>query len=82
MKVKELKQLLENFNDDSIVLMSTDSEGNEYKNIDSVVTFSIYELSDATWCDTDAFCQGHVEVYRANVPEDVYQNNVAMIWPV
>jgi hypothetical protein len=30
MKVKELKQLLDNFNDDDLVVMSKDSEGNNY----------------------------------------------------
>ena len=47
MKVSELKQLLENYPDDTEIIMSKDSEGNNYSPL-SQVAGAIY-IPETTW---------------------------------
>jgi len=48
MKVKELKKLLENVNDDYIIIMQKDGEGNGYSPLECIDDESNYR-ADSTW---------------------------------
>lgn len=85
MKVKELKEILNMFDDDMVILMSKDSEGNAFKHIrtaDELVVFEDYEYDCRDWgcpgCETDV----HTELAQVeDVPEDISDHKVAIIWP-
>lgn len=47
MKVKELMKLLENFEPETEVVMSSDSEGNSFSPLDSLSTG--FYIPDSTW---------------------------------
>lgn len=72
MKVSELKELLKAFNDDSTVLMSKDGEGNNFRHVSEVSPFEVFEVVEY---------ENYNEVYKQDVPEDVDEEIVVMIWP-
>lgn len=68
MKVRDLRRLLDNYHDESIVCLSSDPEGNKYWHVAGVGEFPVYE-------------QDGEDYYRTEVPDDIYANSVVMIWP-
>ena len=48
MKVKELKELLKDIDDESIVILQKDAEGNEYSPLDGINDECVY-APDSTW---------------------------------
>lgn len=48
MKVKELKKLLEGVDDERIVIMQKDGEGNGYSPLDNIDSNSVY-IPDSSW---------------------------------
>jgi hypothetical protein len=49
MRVKELKKLLENIDNERIVIMSTDCEGNSYSPLDTIDDSSTYLAETELW---------------------------------
>ncbi len=69
MKVKELRELLDQFDEDYIVLMSKDCEGNKLRHVEEVGLFETFEHDGK-------------EVYRrAEDPGDFEDDTVVVIWP-
>jgi hypothetical protein len=84
MKVKDLRELLETYNDEAVVLMSKDGEGNAYRHVAEVTPFEVYEIQEYDckyWNCEDTCTEDHNEYYRADVPEDIDDQTVLMIWP-
>jgi hypothetical protein len=84
MRVKDLKRLLETFDDGATVLMSKDGEGSAFKHVqtvEDVVVFETYEYSCEDWgcpgCDNIHEDLNQIE----DIPEDVSDHKVVMIWP-
>jgi len=48
MNVKELKELLKNVDDERIVILQKDSEGNGYSPLEGIDDESVYQ-ADSTW---------------------------------
>lgn len=68
MRVKELRKILSMFDDETVVLMPKDDEGNAFRHVDGIADFEVYEKDGE-------------DLYKADVPEDVNEPIVAMIWP-
>jgi len=84
MKVKDFRKMLEIFDDEDIILMSKDAEGNRFNHVAEISDFQVmqrYEYSCNDWgcpgCNDE-----HVEYMEVeDVPEDVKEHQVVMIWP-
>ncbi len=83
MKVKELKQLLENIDDERIIILARDSEGNRFSPLSQIDDESTY-LADST-------CSGDVGIEQLTPElekkgyseEDVLGGEPALVlWPL
>lgn len=82
MNVKELKELLEKFNDDDIVIVSKDGEGNGYSPLATAEEVS-YE-AECTWSGLVGIREltdEHIDV--GYTEEDLLENGVdaIVLWP-
>lgn len=83
MMVKELKELLKEFNDNDIVIISKDSEGNRYSPLSDVAEAS-YE-AETTWYREIGLRKLTEEDIKAGyTEEDVLENgvNAIVLYPV
>lgn len=82
MKVKELRELLENCNDDDLIVMSKDAEGNTFTLLSDIDSDSYVYDSQGWWGDVylrelsdDDLCNGYTE-------EDLGPGeNCIILWP-
>lgn len=82
MKVKELKRLLEKIDDNYIVIMSKDAEGNGFSPLDELEDSRCY-LADSTWSGEIGFKVLTPELKKEGYSEeDVIDGEPALIlWP-
>ena len=83
MNVKELKELLKQFDDNDIVIMSKDSEGNRYSPLSSYEEAS-YE-AESTWSGIVGIRELTKEYIEAGYgEEDLVENgvNAIVLYPV
>lgn len=76
MTVSELKKYLDNFNDDDIVVMSKDSEGNYFSPL-SDVSEGLYD-ADSTY-NGEFYCDSNIE------EDDEWEyegTNSVCLWPI
>lgn len=83
MKVKDLKKLLETVDDERIVIMSKDSEGNDFSPLSSLDDESAYE-SDSTYSGEIGIEKLTPELEKKGYTEEEVSHGVPalVLWPV
>lgn len=83
MKVKELKDLLESVDDERIVIMAKDGEGNDYSPLALIDDESVYK-ANSTWSGEIGIETLTPELIAENfTEEDVIDGEPAVVlWPI
>lgn len=83
MKVKELKKLLENIDENRVVIMAKDGEGNGFSPLAGLDGGSSY-LADSTWSGEVGFEKLTPELIKQGYSEaDVIKGKPALVlWPI
>jgi len=83
MKVKELKELLAQFNDEDIVILSKDSEGNNFSPLSDIEECSY--KAETTWYGEIGLRElTDEDIKNGYSEEDIFEDgeNAIVLWPV